>query len=107
MKNYFQQIGIIIIVALVASYFGAAMAVTRVAPIQNKQDNTAVSTAATGSVTNTQEQQIIEAVKKTSPAVVSITISQNIPVANQNSQQIPGFPFNPFFGNNQFNISTP
>lgn len=51
------------------------------------------------------ESAVIEAVKKTNPAVVAITISKNVPVYEQYYESVPS-PWSDFFGNG-FNFSVP
>lgn len=52
----------------------------------------------------TEESAVIDVVKKTNPAVVSIVITQDVPVIERYYQQIPGSPFGNFFSPFQFQM---
>ncbi len=69
------------------------LGVTRLAPTtQNTSD---------ASLYTSEEVAVVNAVKKTNPAVVAITISKNVPVYEQYYERIPS-PFRDFFGDDFF-----
>lgn len=67
---------------------------TRLAP-------TAPSTTSDAPLYTSEEVAVVNAVKKTNPAVVAITISKNVPVYEQYYERIPS-PFQDFFGDSFF-----
>lgn len=93
-----------VVVALIAGVVGAGLAGRGVVPALAPGTS---STAPAGEITNSAlayEEVVINTVKQSTPAVVSIIITKDVPIVEQYFEEnsLPGSPFNDFFGSDPF-----
>ncbi|MDP3997458.1 MAG: trypsin-like peptidase domain-containing protein [Candidatus Andersenbacteria bacterium] len=114
MEKFLGKFGGTIVVGFVAGLLGAMLVLATTLPgglnfkttINALGNSTAVPAAeSTGSAASSgQPDSVVNVVKETSPAVVSVVITKDVPVLEQ---YYPSQPFNNFFGNPFFNFNVP
>jgi len=103
-----------IITSFIAGLVGGALIVSGAIPIPTSAPEQSMGTIGedvdqqTVSFASGHETQIVDTVKKSSPAVVSIIISKDVPVLEQFFEEVPQTPFGSFFDPfGQFNVRVP